>query len=49
VEVRGGGEWRAWCGEAEMGAPFRGSQWRVEVTGREDGDGRWCAINSLVT
>jgi hypothetical protein len=38
--VRGGGELRARCGEAETGAPFIGSRWRVEAAGREDGGGR---------
>jgi hypothetical protein len=31
---------RARCGEAETGAPFIGSRWRVEATGREGGGGR---------
>jgi hypothetical protein len=39
AEVRGGGEQRAWCGEAEARAPFIGQD--GERRGREAGGRRW--------
>jgi hypothetical protein len=38
MEVRGGRERRAWCGEAKVGAPFIGSGRRGGGRAREGGD-----------